>query len=299
MSTASALSLGGMPGLRRRVFGVLAGFKGAPKLATAFILLTAFMAIFADVITPHNPLDVKPQDSKIPPAFVSEGTTNYLLGTDRLGRDILSRLIWGARVSLAVVGAAIAVGGGVGSTIGLLAGYRGGWTEAILMRVVDATIAVPAFLLALVFAITIGPKFWVVVLILAFTVWAQFARLVRGETLALKERDFVALAHVAGASGHYIVLRHILPNLMSSVIVLATLQVGWVILTEAGLSFLGAGIPRPTPTWGGMVADGRNYIETTWWIAFSPGIAIMLVVLSFNIFGDWLRDTWDPKLRNL
>ena len=200
---------------------------------------------------------------------------------------------------MAVAGASIALGGGLGTALGLVAGYRGGWVDALIMRLVDSTLAVPSILLALVLAITMGPSFWIVVVVIAFTVWARYARLVRGEALSLKERDFVALARVSGASSLNIMLRHIMPNLMSSVIVLSTLQVGWAILVEASLSFLGAGIPPPTPTWGGMVAEGRNYIETLWWITMCPGIAIMLVVLAFNLFGDWLRDVLDPKLRNL
>ena len=285
--------------LRLQAGRALPGLKKVPKVPIAIVLLTAVLAIFADVITPYPPLGINPRDSAIPPAFASGGTVDYVLGTDRKGRDIMSRLMWGARVSMAVAAASIALGGSIGTALGLIAGYRGGWLDALIMRLVDSTLAVPSILLALVLAITVGPSFWIVVVVIAFTVWARYARLVRGETLALKERDFVALAQISGAREHHILIRHILPNLMSSIIVLSTLQVGWAILIEASLSFLGAGIPPPTPTWGGMVAEGRNYIETLWWISMFPGIAIMLIVLAFNLFGDWLRDAWDPKLRNL
>jgi peptide/nickel transport system permease protein len=167
------------------------------------------------------------------------------------------------------------------------------------MRIVDGTLAFPAILLALILAVVVGPSFTVVVLVITFIAWANYARLVRGETLALKQADFVSLARVAGASDRYIIMRHILPMVLNSVVVLSTLQVGWAVLVEGSLSFLGAGIPPPNPTWGGMVSDGRAHIETTWWISAFPGLAIMLVVLAFNMFGDWLRDALDPKLRQL
>ncbi len=308
MNTTVGVPVSLLSRFQQRAFWVLGGLKGAPKIPVAIVVLTAFMAIFADVITPHPPRSINPRESATPPVFsirsslpyfYKSGTADHILGTDRKGRDIFSRLIWGTRVSMAVAGASIALGGGLGTALGLVAGYRGGWVDALIMRLVDSTLAVPSILLALVLAITMGPSFWIVVVVIAFTVWARYARLVRGEALSLKERDFVALARVSGASSLNIMLRHIMPNLMSSVIVLSTLQVGWAILVEASLSFLGAGIPPPTPTWGGMVAEGRNYIETLWWITMCPGIAIMLVVLAFNLFGDWLRDVLDPKLRNL
>jgi len=193
----------------------------------------------------------------------------------------------------------IAVGGLVGTILGVIAGYMGGWLEALIMRIVDATLAFPSILLALVLAITVGPSFLVVVVVLAFIIWARYARLIRGEVLSWKQRDFVTLARAAGASGPYIMVRHILPNVMSSIVVLTTLQIGWAILLEGSLSFLGAGIPPPTPSWGGMVAEGRTFVTTDWWISALPGCAIMLVVLSFNQFGDWLRDALDPRLQQI
>jgi peptide/nickel transport system permease protein len=164
------------------------------------------------------------------------------------------------------------------------------------MRSVDVSLAFPSLLLALIFAVTVGPSFWVVVAVLVLLIWARYARLLRGEVLSWKQRDFVASARVAGASSTRIMFVHILPNVASSVVVLSTLQVGWAILVEASLSFLGAGVPPPTPTWGGMVSDGRNYVDTLWWISVFPGLAVMLVVLAFNLLGDWLRDVLDPRI---
>ena len=205
----------------------------------------------------------------------------------------------GARISLSVAALSIVVGGLVGTSLGLLAGYRGGWVDALIMRLVDLSLAFPSILLALIFAVTIGASFWVVVAVLGFILWARYARLVRGEVLTWKQLDFIALARMAGCSSLRIIATHLLPNVANSVVVLSTLQVGWAIVVEASLSFLGAGIPAPTPTWGGMVAEGRKYVDTLWWVSVFPGAAIMLVVLSFNLFGDWLRDILDPKLRQL
>jgi len=283
----------------QRVYRALETLKSAPKIPTAIVGLSIFLAIFADLIVPHSPVDINPREGELPPAFVSDGNWNYVLGTDRKGRDILSRILTGTRISLAVAGAAIVLAGVLGTTLGLIAGYKGGWVDALIMRVVDGMLAFPSILLALVLAITVGPGFWVVVIVLVLIVWARYARLVRGETLVLRDRDFVLLARVSGASGPYIVIRHILPMVMNSVVVLSTLQVGWAILVEASLGFLGVGIPPPTPTWGSMVAEGRDFVESAWWISVFPGIAIILVVLAFNLFGDWLRDVLDPKLRQL
>ena len=274
--------------------------RNLPLFPTAIILLTAVTATFADFIVPVDPTRIHiPDDIRLPPVWAEGGTSEYLLGTDRLGRDILSRVIKGSQVSMSVAAASIGLGVIVGAAFGLIAGFRGGWVDLLLMRIVDAMLAFPSILIALVFVITVGPSFKVVVGVIALILWAPYARLVRAETLAWKERDFVALARVAGCSGRRIVLVHILPNIFDSIVVLSTLQVGWVIAIEGILSFLGAGIPPPTPSWGGMVADGRDLIRTAWWVSIFPGIAIFIVVLSFNLFGDWLRDTLDPKLRQL
>jgi peptide/nickel transport system permease protein len=212
---------------------------------------------------------------------------------------MLSRLVYGARVSLTAAACALLAGGGVGLAIGVLAGYAGGRVDAALMRVVDATLSFPTILIALLLAVSLGQGLRTIVLAIAFIIWARFARVVRGEVLAVKTRDFVALARVHGCSGLRIMAVHILPNVTNTFMVLLTLHIGFVIIVEASLSFLGAGIPPPTPSWGQMVADGRSYIASAWWLPVAPGAAIMLVVLAFNLFGDWLRDWLDPRLRQM
>ncbi len=224
------------------------------------------------------------------------GSIEYPLGTDKLGRDILSRMIYGARVSLAVSAVAIFVGGILGTGLGLISGYFGGRVDGVLMRLVDISLSLPTILLALVLVAAVGPSFGTVVTVLVVLLWARYARLVRGETLTIKERDFIARARVAGASHTRIMVKYLFPNVINSLIVLATLQVGYVILLESALSFLGAGLPRPTPAWGLMVADGRELIVSAWWVSMFPGLAIMLTVLALNLLGDWLRDHLDPKL---
>jgi len=258
-----------------------------------------FLTVFGDLVAPHSPIAINPRYGELPPALLSGGSWKYPLGTDRQGRDVLSRILVGTRYSIAVAAAVTAIGGLMGSGLGILAGYRGGWVDMLIMRGVDASLTFPGILLALVLVASLGPGFWVVVIVLTFSVWPRFSRLVRAEALAWKQRGFVALARVAGAPAPYIIVRHILPNILNSIVVLATLQVGWAIVIEATLGFLGVGIPPPTPTWGNIVADGRTYIASAWWISVFPGIAITLVVLAFNMFGDWLRDALDPTLRQI
>ena len=227
------------------------------------------------------------------------GDWAYPFGTDKLGRDVLSRMMHGARISLAVSCLAILLGGFLGTALGMLAAYRGGFLDAILMRIVDIKLAFPSILLALTLVVAIGSGFSTVVIVIALLLWARYARVIRGEALAIRERDFIDRARVAGASNLRIMLRHIFPNVFNTVIVLATLEVGHVIILEATLSFLGAGIPRPNPAWGLMAADGREVITSSWWIFMFPCLAIVLTVLSMNLLGDWLRDRLDPKLRNV
>lgn len=227
------------------------------------------------------------------------GSMLYPLGTDKQGRDILSRIMHGARVSLLVSSLAILLGGGLGTLLGILAAYRGGKTDSVIMRVVDIKLAFPSILLALVLVAAIGAGFATVIIVIAVLLWARYARVVRGEALAIRQQDFIARARVSGASNSRIMMRHIFPNLVNTVVVLATLEVGHVIILESTLSFLGAGIPAPTPAWGVMVADGRDLITTAWWIFLFPCLAIVLTVLSMNLLGDWLRDRLDPKLRNI
>ena len=228
------------------------------------------------------------------------GSTKFLLGTDHLGRDVLSRVIYGARISLLVSIVTLAVGGSIGVVMGLAAGWYGGVIDEILMRLVDIKLAIPLILIALVLVITLGQSLWIIVTVLCLFIWPRFARQVRGEVLQLKHMDYVSLAKVSGASTARILFIHVFPGTINTLIVVATLQVGIVILLESTLSFLGAGVPPPTPAWGSMVADGRDKLAGgVWWISTFPGIAIMLTVMSLNLFGDWLRDTLDPRLRQL
>lgn len=283
----------------RRLKRVRSALRGIPKLPALVVLVTVFLAVFGATIAPHGPTTIDLANARLPPFWVGEGTTEFLLGTDELGRDILSRVMAGSRISLSVALATIAVGGVIGTSLGIWAGYAAGWSDIVIMRVVDGFLAFPAILIALVFAVTIGPGFGVVVLVLSLMLWSRYARLIRSEVLGLRNRDFVKLAKVAGASPFRIVVVHILPNVMSTFLVLSTLQVGWAITVEATLSFLGAGVPPPNPTWGGMVADGQDLLRREWWVAVFPGAAIGVVVLSFNLLGDWIRDALDPKLRQL
>jgi peptide/nickel transport system permease protein len=281
-----------MDGLR-----TLRRYPVIPLAILVFVLVIP--ALFAPWVAPHEPYMGSLSDRLTPPVWQEGGSAEHILGTDKLGRDMLSRIIYGARISLTVSLIAIVVGGLIGTTLGLVSGYFGGWTDAVIMRLVDISLSLPTILLALVLVAAVGPSFGTVVTVLIVLLWARYARLVRGETLAIKELDFIARARVAGASASRIMVKYIFPNVVNSLIVLATLQVGYVILLESSLSFLGAGLPRAEPAWGVMVSDGRELIVTAWWVSMFPGIAIMLTVLSLNLLGDWLRDHLDPKLRNL
>lgn len=227
------------------------------------------------------------------------GSLSHPLGTDKVGRDILSRIIFGSRISIVVAAIAIFISGIVGTALGISAGYFGGWIDALIMRIVDISLSIPIILLALVLVTALGASFTTVITVLVLLLWAHYARLTRGVTLSVRSADFIARAKVAGASDARIMIHHIFPNVFNSLVVLATLQVGFVIIIESTLSFLGAGIPRPNPAWGLMVADGRELIVSHYWVAFFPGLAIMLVVLSMNLLGDWLRDRLDPKQRQV
>ena len=227
------------------------------------------------------------------------GTTKFLLGTDHLGRDMLSRLIYGARISLIIAAVTLGVGGTVGTVVGLMSGWYGGWVDELVMRTVDVFLSVPLILVTLVLVAAFGQSLELIILVLALWIWPYFARMIRGDVLQIKNMDYVALARVSGASTWRIMFQHLFPGTINTLIVVATLQVGIVILVEATLSFLGAGVPPPTPAWGSMVADGRDRVADGWWIATMPGIAVLLSVMSLNLVGDWLRDTLDPRLRQL
>ena len=275
-------------------------FRRYPVVPALIILVLAVAAVFAPLLTSHDPLRAENyDDNEIPPFWYGEGSSKYILGTDYLGRDVLTRMIHGTRISLLVAFAVLGIGGIIGTAIGLVSGYFGGTVDEIIMRFVDLTLAVPFILVALVFGIVLDVSLNTVVILLVMFFWNGFARQVRAETLQLKTTDYVALAKVAGSSAVRIMYTHILPGVFSTVIVIATLTVGVVILVESILSFLGVGVPAPTPTWGAMIADGRNYLATGWWMAFFPGLAILFTVLAFNFLGDWLRDTLDPRLRQI
>lgn len=270
-----------------------------PWVSFTIIGAMVFAALFAPFLTPHSPIEQSLANKLLPPFWQERGSLEHVLGTDVFGRDVLTRLLYGARVSLIVTGLSLVVGGGIGLLIGIVSGYVGGRVDSVLMRLVDAAITFPAILFALLLAVTMGQGLRTLVIAISILLWAGFARVIRGEVLALKQRDFVALARVHGCSQFRIMYTHIVPNVLNTFMVLVTLNVGVVIVAEASLSFLGAGIPPPTPSWGLMVAEGRGKIASAWWLSLIPGIAITLVVLAFNLFGDWLRDRLDPRLRQL
>ncbi|HZP36490.1 MAG TPA: ABC transporter permease [Methylomirabilota bacterium] len=270
-----------------------------PLFPLAMILVFVAAALAAPLLPLPDPTAQSLRARFKPPAWAEGGSHEHLLGTDRLGRDLLSRIVWGARVSLAAGVVTVLVASAFGAAVGLAAGYYGGRIDALLMRITDATLSFPVILLALILAVTVGPSFTNVVVAIAVILWARYARVIRGQVLTLMQLDFVAQARLAGAGAWRIIMRHLLPNTLGTLLVLVTLQIGYVIIVEASLSFLGAGIPPPTPAWGSMIAEGRDVVTIAWWVSLFPGLAILLVVLAFNLLGDWLRDTFDPKLRQL
>lgn len=280
-------------------FSSRSSLRGMPVTAAVIIVAVFLIAVLAPVLSPHDPLRGSLADNLSPPFWLDEGSWTYPLGTDMLGRDVLSRLLYGARASVSVALMAIFFAGVLGTTLGITAGYFGGWTDILIMRAVDLMLSMPLLLMAFVLSFVWGPSFGNVIIVLALFFWAQYARQVRGEALSVRERDYVKLARVAGASHIRIMARHILPNVANTLMVLAMLQVGRVILLEASLSFLGVGLPPPQPAWGLMVAEGRGMMSSAWWISATPGVAIILTIISLNLFGDWLRDVLDPKLRQV
>ncbi len=274
-------------------------FMSGPIIPIAVLLVVLVIpALFAPWIALHNPTEVNPVNRLQPPVF-SGGTWDYPLGTDTLGRDVLSRMMHGARVSFFISLSALTVALVIGASTGLAAGYLGSWVDHLLMRLVDVKIALPDILIALVIVAIVGPSVLIALVIVVFFTWSIFARITRAQVLVLRELDFVALAKIAGAGRFWIIRKHILPNVTNTLLVVSSLTIGIVILLEATLSFLGVGIPRPTPAWGVMVADGRDYVARAWWLSTFPGLAIVIVVLAFNFLGDWLRDRLDPKRRNV
>ena len=289
--------------LRSKIFYVL---RRWPVIPILILTIMVFIAVFAPIISPMGPKEINLRGRAAPPIWEKEwydanpkNEKTYLLGADHVGRDVLTRMFYGARISLAVAVISLTAGVVIGSAIGLVAGYYGGFIDEFSMRAVDVWNALPFLLIAILAAVTFGQEVWIVMVLLALVAWAGNVRNVRAEVLTLKTRDYVALAKIAGASDFRILMRHIFPGVVNTIVVLATLRVGGLILAEASLSFLGAGIPAQTPTWGNMISEGREWLSTAWWIAMFPGIAILLVVMSVNFFGDWLRDRWDPRLRQL
>jgi len=274
-------------------------FSGFPVIPGLVVFLFVFAALFGEFIAPYSAYEINLEEQFLPPFFQEGGSMAHPLGTDMLGRDVLSRIMVGTRPSLIVALVVIALGGIGGTALGIIAGYYGGKIGATLMRIADSAIAFPIILVAMLLAILLKPGIQNVVVSISVIIWARYARVIRGEVLSLKERDFIALAKVAGASGPRIMFKHIFPNIVPTMLVMLTLQVGFIIIVEAGLSFLGAGIPPPSPVWGSLIAKGREYITIAWWIPFFPGLSLVLICLSFNMLGDWLREVTDPKLRQV
>lgn len=271
----------------------------AALLGLLVVLLVVFGALFASLLAPHDPTEQDLSKRLLSPSWQERGEADFVLGGDPLGRDILSRIIYGARISLIVGLLAVLVRGTGGVLLGLLSGYYGGWIDSLLMRLGDVQLALPFLILALAIMAVLGPGLRNVVMVLGITGWIFYARVVRSEVLSLREREFVQAAQVAGARNLRILVRHILPNASASVIVVATLDIAQMIILEASLSYLGMGVQPPTPSWGGMVADGRDYLSTQWWVSTFPGLAIFVTVMSINLVGDWLRDVLDPTTRGL
>ncbi|MGC2413114.1 MAG: ABC transporter permease [Stellaceae bacterium] len=298
----SAVVAAGLPpraaGRRRRW---LRRARGLPVLPVGILVPFILIALLANLVAPYDPTEPIP-GAKIfePPFWMQGGSVHWLLGTDFQSRDVLSRLIYGARVSLIVGVAGTIVAGTIGTALGILAGYLGGWVDQVIMRVTDAWLALPALVFAIFLATMVGPSMWNIVIILGAVYWTRYARVIRGEVLSLREREFVKLAEIAGASSYRVIFRHILPNVTNTAMVLASLTIGVVIIAEASLSFLGVGVPPPEPAWGSMLSDGRSMLMVgDWWLTIFPGLGIMLVVLATQLLGDWLRVRLDPQLRNL
>ena len=266
-----------------------------PWISLGVVAVLLICAAFAPLLTPHDPVEVSILDSRLAPGV----SLSHPLGTDTLGRDLLARLMYGARTAIFISLVALSTGAVVGTVLGLVAGYRGGWLDILIMRSADAALGFPTVLVAMIVVTILGAGIENIILAVVLTVWARFARMIRGEVLHIKELDFVIFAKIAGLSSPLIILRHIFPNTINTLMVVTSLLVGQVILLEASLSFLGLGLSPGAPAWGIMVSEGKDEILNVWWLSLFPGLAITIVVLAFNFFGDWLRDTLDPKLRRI
>ena len=296
VATQSELFVPPRPRLQgvRRAFGTLVRY---PILPAVIWITVVLFAVASPFFAPHDPFKLALADRLIPPAWESGGSMDHVFGTDHLGRDIFSRIIYSSRVTVIVVSLTVVAAAAIGVFLGMLAGYFGGVVDAVLMRLVDFQIALPSLLFAVMLATVLQPGMKNVIFIIIFFFWAAFARLVRAEVLSLRERDFVELSRVAGAGWVRIFWNHLLPNVMNTILVVATLEVSAVILFESSLSFLGLGVTPPTVSWGQMLAEGREFMTVAWWIVAIPGLAIFIVALAGNLFGDWARDRLDPYLR--
>lgn len=267
-------------------------------LGLIIVLAVVLMAVFAPLLAQHDPAKTDVINRLLPPVWMDGGNPDFLLGTDNLGRDILSRIIFGSRISLLIGISAVLLAGAIGMALGLISGYYGKVWDFIIMRMVDALLAIPNILFMLIILAVMGPSLITLILVLGGTSWVVYARMVRSETLSIKERDYVRSAKAIGAKDFRIITKYILPNVISSFIVIATLNVATTIILEASLSFLGLGIQPPDVSWGLMLSDGREYIATSWWVATFPGIVITVTVLGVIFLGDWLRDVLDPKVKD-
>jgi peptide/nickel transport system permease protein len=263
----------------------------------ALVIGGIFSALFAPWLAPQDPNKIDLANRLAPPTFVQSDSEGGILGKDALGRDILSRILYGARISMLVGFVSVFISGSLGTMLGMFAGYRGGRTDSVLMALADILYAIPFLVLIIAITTLLGGGTVQVILYLGFANWITFARVVRGDVLSIRERDYIEAARAIGASDWRIMRRHILPNVLAPVIIVMALGFGAMVLTESALSFLGLGVSPNSPSWGRMVADARDYVKVAWWPAVFPGFAIMLVVLGMNLFGDWLRDILDPRLR--
>jgi peptide/nickel transport system permease protein len=270
----------------------------SPTATLGLVLVLAFvaMALFAPTFAPHAPAAPDLLNRLTPPSWAG-GDATHLLGTDHLGRDLLSRLIYGSRIALAVGALAVLLAAAIGITLGALAGYFGGWTDTVISRLVDTLLAIPNVILYLAALFAFGASLTTMVLVIGLVNWTTFARVVRAEVLSLRQREFIEASRAIGQRAGRILWRHVLPNVLAPILVVGTLNVATVIILEASLSFLGLGVQPPTVTWGRMLADGRNYVATAWWMATFPGLFITLLCLSLIFLGDWLRDLLDPRIQ--
>lgn len=278
-----------------RFLAILPSRSATPVVAGFVLVLFVIVGAFGVHFVPHDPTQADLSQTLLPPAFVAGGEWAHPLGTDFLGRDILSRLIVGARVALIVAVAVVVVSGAFGVMVAMLAGTFGGWLDAVLMRITDTALAFPYMLLAIVIVATFGASTQNVVIVLAVAGWPGYARIIRSEVLRLKQREFVTMVTLMGGGWLWTIARHYVPNVTHSFLVLATLQIGIAVIGEGSLSFLGLGVPPPAASWGGMLAEGRNYLSTAWWLPIFPGIALSVVVLSSNMVGDWLQVRHDAR----